>query len=149
MEEHFQIRPVGVMHSTLKTRQDARDADSKENIGEIEIFEEFQQGLSDLKDFSHIVVLFWMHKARFESLKVRPLYHPEKLRGVFATRHPDRPNPIGLTIAELLEIKGNRLKIRGFDMIDATPILDIKPYTEYYVKKPYKSGWLSGKKFPF
>jgi tRNA-Thr(GGU) m(6)t(6)A37 methyltransferase TsaA len=149
MEEHFQIRPIGVTHSSLKTRQDAKDCNTKENVGEIEIFEEYQQGLSDLGGFSHIVVIFWMHKAKFESLKVRPIFHPERLRGVFATRHPDRPNPIGITIAELIEVKGNKLEIKGFDMLDGTPVLDIKPYTEYYIKEPYKRGWLSGKKFPW
>ncbi len=149
MEEHYKIKPIGVVHSQLKTRKEARDSDTKENIAEIEILEDYQQGLSDLKNFSHIVILFWMHKAKFDSLKVRPIYHPEKLRGVFATRHPDRPNPIGITIAELLEVKGNKLKVKGIDMLDETPIIDIKPYTEYYKKEPYKCGWLNGKRFPW
>lgn len=148
MEEAFRVRPVGVVHSQCKTGEQARDADMRESIGEIEIFEEFLQGMSDLKDFSHIVVIFWMHRAGFDSLKVRPIYHPEKLRGVFATRHPDRPNPIGITIVELLNVRGNRLKVKGVDMLDGTPVLDIKPYTEYYRREPYKSGWLSGKEFP-
>jgi tRNA-Thr(GGU) m(6)t(6)A37 methyltransferase TsaA len=149
MERNFQVRSIGLVHSAFKTKEEARDCGTKENIGEIEIFEEYQQGLSDLKDFSHIVILFWMHKSKFDSLKVRPIYHPEKLRGVFATRHPDRPNPIGMSIVELLDVKGNRLKARGIDMLDGTPVLDIKPYTEYYRKEPYKCGWLSGKKFPW
>jgi tRNA-Thr(GGU) m(6)t(6)A37 methyltransferase TsaA len=105
--------------------------------------------LSDIKDFSHIVVIFWMHRATFDSLKVRPIYHPEKLRGVFATRHPDRPNPIGITVAELLAVRGNKLKVKGIDILDGTPVLDIKPYTKYYSTEPYKCGWLDGRSFPW
>jgi tRNA-Thr(GGU) m(6)t(6)A37 methyltransferase TsaA len=86
-----------------------------------------------------------MHKASFKTLKVQPIYYTEKLRGVFATRHPDRPNPIGITVVELLERKEHILKVKGIDMLDGTPILDIKPYTKGYQKEPTKLGWLSEK----
>ena len=75
---------------------------------------------------SHSTLLF--HKSKGCSLRVRPLHH-EGVRGVFATRHPDRPNPIGFTIVELLERRGNVLRVRGVDMVDGTPVVDIKPHT--------------------
>lgn len=149
MEDHFQLTQIGIVHSEFTSRREAREHTTAESIGKIEIFKEFQEGLSDLEHFSHILVLFWMHKAKGVSLKVKPIYHPEKERGVFSTRHPDRPNPIGITVVEILEIKGNVMKVQGIDMIDGTPVLDIKPYTEYYIKEPHKCGWLSGRKFPW
>jgi tRNA-Thr(GGU) m(6)t(6)A37 methyltransferase TsaA len=149
MEYHFQVKPIGIVHSGFSSRREARDKTTAESIGEIEIFKEFEEGLADLNDFSHILVLFWMHKAKCGALKVKPIYHPEKLRGLFSTRHPDRPNPIGVTVVEILAIKGNVMKVKGIDMIDGTPVLDIKPYTEYYRKDPRKCGWLSDRKFPW
>lgn len=143
MNEFYRIKPIGIIRSSLKTREEVIDSEIDENMGEIEIFEEYEEGLSDLDGFSHIVIVFWMHISSFESLKVRPIYHPEKLRGVFATMHPDRPNPIGLTIVELLERRRNLLRVKGIDMVDGTPILDIKPYTKSYRKVPTKFGWLS------
>jgi tRNA (Thr-GGU) A37 N-methylase len=89
-----------------------------------------------------------MHKSTYRALKITPLYHPEKLRGIFATRHPDRPNPIAMTVLELLERRGSTLKVRGIDMLDGTPVLDIKPYTRRDKKDKAEFGWLSEKKFP-
>jgi tRNA-Thr(GGU) m(6)t(6)A37 methyltransferase TsaA len=89
-----------------------------------------------------------MHKSKFKSLKVQPLYHPEKLRGIFATRHPDRPNPIAMTVLELLERRGNILRVKGIDMLDGTPVLDVKPYSRRDKKDKTVFGWLSDKKFP-
>jgi len=142
MNNSYKVKPIGIVHSSFKTRKEVIDSTIDENVGEIEIFKEYEDGLSDLGGFSHIVVIFWMHKSSFRSLKVQPIYHPEKLRGVFATRHPDRPNPLGITVVELLERKGNILKVKGVDMINGTPILDIKPYTKSSQKVPTKFGWL-------
>ena len=142
MNNSYKVKPIGIVHSSFKTGKEVINSTIDENVGEIEIFKEYEDGLSDLGGFSYIVVIFWMHKSSFQSLKVQPIYHPEKLRGVFATRHPDRPNPLGITIVELLERIGNILKIKGVDMIDGTPILDIKPYTKSSQKAPTKFGWL-------
>ena len=146
MSVFYKVKPIGVCHSGLKTREEVIDSNTDENIGEIEIYKDYEDGLSDLEGFSHILVIFWMHKASFKSLKVRPLYHPEKLRGVFATRHPDRPNPIGITVVELLERKGNLLKVKGIDMIDGTPVLDIKPVTRRSQRVATRFGWLADKR---
>lgn len=142
MNNSYKVKPIGIVHSSFKTGKEVINSKTNENVGEIEIFKEYEDGLSDLGGFSHIVVIFWMHKSSFRSLKVQPIYHPEKLRGVFATRHPDRPNPLGITIVELLERKGNILKVKGVDMIDGTPILDVKPYTKRDQKVPAEFGWL-------
>jgi formylmethanofuran dehydrogenase subunit E len=125
-----------------------RQSNKDENVAEIEIFAEYAGGLDDIEGFSHIILLCWMHKATFRSLKVTPLYHPEKDRGVFATRHPNRPNPIAITTLELLERKGGILKVKGIDMLDGTPVLDIKPYTRRNGKPGAKFGWLSEENFP-
>ncbi len=86
-----------------------------------------------------------MHKSHFKSLKVSPIYFPEIPRGVFATRHPDRPNPIGITAVELVERKNNILKVKGIDMLDKTPVIDIKPYTLGDIKESVITGWLEKK----
>ena len=139
----YRITPIGIMHSNLKTRKDATNSKPAENIGEIEIFKKYEDGLTDIEGFSHLAVIFWMHKSSFKSLMVRPIHFPKEIHGVFATKHPNRPNPLGLTIVELLERTGNRLKVKGIDMIDNTPVLDIKPYTLSHVKIPTKFGWLT------
>lgn len=144
----IELQPIGVVHSGFKTREEVQRTDKDENVGEIEIFSEYADGLDDIEGFSHIILLCWMHKSIFRSLKVTPLYHPEKDRGVFATRHPDRPNPIAITTVKLLERKGNVLKVSGIDMLDETPVLDVKPYTRRDGKPGAKFGWLSEKKFP-
>jgi tRNA-Thr(GGU) m(6)t(6)A37 methyltransferase TsaA len=147
MGNQYKFQPIGYVHSELNTREEALGSKTAENIGTLEILPELEDGLSDLDGFSHIFVVFCLHKAKFRSLKIVPIYFPEKERGIFATRHPDRPNPIGVTIVELLERKGNVLKVRGVDMFDGTPILDIKPYMEKDIKKDAGFGWLTGKRF--
>jgi len=147
METRYEFKPIGYVHSDLTTREEALKSKTAENLGTLEILPEFEEGLSDLEGFSHIYVVFWLHKAVFKTLKVIPIFFPEKERGIFATRHPDRPNPIGVTIVELLEIEGNILKVKGVDMFDGTPILDIKPYMEREYKNNAKFGWLTGKRF--
>lgn len=148
MRTTFRARPIGIIHSDFKSREEVVNSNKDENVGKIEIFTEYEDGLDDIDGFSHIIVLCWMHKSTYRALKITPLYHPEKLRGIFATRHPDRPNPIAITTVELLERKGNVLKVSGIDMLDGTPVLDIKPYTRRDGKPDAKFGWLSEKKFP-
>jgi tRNA-Thr(GGU) m(6)t(6)A37 methyltransferase TsaA len=143
MKTIFRLNPIGTVHSKLKTRNDATSSKIDENIGEIEIYKKYENGLTDIEGFSHIVVIFWMHQSSFKSLRVRPIHFPNEIHGVFATKHPDRPNPLGLTVVELSGRKKNVLRVNGIDMIDGTPVLDIKPYTLSHVKIPTKFGWLS------
>ncbi|KPK64613.1 hypothetical protein AMJ83_02105 [candidate division WOR_3 bacterium SM23_42] len=144
----FELKPIGVVHSQFKSREEIANSNKDENVGTIEISSDYANGLDDIDGFSHIIIICWMHKSTYHSLKVRPIYHPEKLRGIFATRHPDRPNPIAITVLELLERKENILKVKGIDLLDGTPVLDIKPYTRRDRKDNAEFGWLSEKKYP-
>ena len=134
------IKPIGMIHSPYKSPEEV-PRECEPTIGDVVIFEEYEQGLQDIEGFSHLIILWIFHKSNGYSLLVKPLHH-EDLHGVFATRHPNRPNPIGFTVVELLERKRNKLKIRGIDALDETPVIDIKPYTLRDIKEKTKTGWL-------
>lgn len=143
----IKLKPIGVIHSPFKKKEDIdskKYADSRgfDSVqGELEIFKEYEDGLKDTDGFSHLIVLFVFHKSEGYRLHTKPLLE-DTLRGVFSTRSPHRPNPIGLTVVKVIERKGNMVKVSGVDMIDGTPILDIKPYTPRDQKSPIKLGWL-------
>ena len=110
-------------------------------IAELVIHEEYVQGLDDLDGFSHIYVLFHIHKAKGVALKVKPFLDTQD-RGIFATRSPTRPNPIGLSIVEIDHIEGQRIFVKGIDLLNDTPIIDIKPYIQSFDNiKGTKDGW--------
>ncbi len=146
----IKLKPIGIIHSPFKKKEDVESkkyADSRgfDSIqGELEIFKEYEEGLKDVEGFSHLVVLFAFHKSDGYKLHTKPLLGGI-LRGVFATRTPNRPNPIGMTVVNVIERKGNRLKVSGIDMLEGTPILDIKPYTSRDQKSRIKLGWLKKK----
>jgi len=124
-----------------------RQASKSVQIAEIEVFEEYAGGLKDIDGFSHIVVLYWLHKSQGYSLLVVTPWDA-KPHGFFTTRSPRRPNPIGLSVVELIERKGNILRVKGIDACDGTPLLDIKPYVPEFDEKEMrevKIGWLEGK----
>lgn len=143
-EMMIEIKPIGVIHSPFKTVKDMPiQSYRSKRIGKIEVFKEFEDGLKDLEGFSHIIILYYFHKAEDEKLLVSP-YLDKTLHGVFATRYPNRPNRIGISVLKLLERKGNVLKVDGIDVTDETPLLDIKPYvSKFDVRKNVKNGWLS------
>jgi tRNA-Thr(GGU) m(6)t(6)A37 methyltransferase TsaA len=129
----LRLSPIGIVRSPFKSAEDVpRDCGSI--VGKIEVFEEYELGLNGIEKVSHLIVLWLFHKSGGYSLRVKPLHH-EGIRGVFATRHPNRPNPIGFTVVELVERKRNMLRVRGIDMVEGTPVLDIKPHA--YI---WKSG---------
>jgi len=110
--------------------------------GTAEVLPEFAAGLKDLEGFSHVILLYYLHEVRRVDLVVTPFLGSEP-RGVFATRAPTRPNPIGLSIVKLLRIEGNRLYLGNVDILDGTPLLDIKPYVpEFDQPTDVRSGWL-------
>ena len=110
--------------------------------GELEILPEFEAGLADIEGFSHLYVIWAFDRSEgFELYGKTPA--DEKPHGVFATRSPRRPNPIALTVVELLCREGRRLKVRGVDMLDGTPILDIKPYMSNVPEGKLRRGWLA------
>ena len=114
--------------------------------GTVEIYPEFKAGLADLDGFSHIILLCHLHISKPFRLQVIPFLDDEA-RGLFATRAPSRPNPIGLSIVKLNGIQDNILSIEEIDLLDGTPVLDIKPYVgEFDERKDVRVGWLEGVK---
>lgn len=113
--------------------------------GAIELYTEYVEGLQDLEGFSHIILIYHFHLSEGYSLKVKP-FMDENLRGIFSTRAPKRPNPIGISVVRLIKIEGAVLQIEDVDIVDGTPLLDIKPYVpEFDVHEVEKIGWLSEK----
>ncbi len=140
-------QPIGTIHSPFQTVQGMpiQPAGAKGVQGTIEINPEYVDGLQDLKGFSHIILIYHFHLSRHYSLKVKP-FLDDKPRGVFATRAPKRPNPIGISVVRLVRVKDAILHIEDIDIVDGTPLLDIKPYVlEFDVHGVYQTGWLSKK----
>ena len=143
VKDVIQTRPIGVVHSGFKKREDVprKGPISYQAIGEIEIFKEYEKGLKDIEGFSHLVILWIFHRSKAYHLLVEPLAYKGEI-GVLATCHPDRPNPIGVTVVELIDRDKNRLRVKGVDMVDGSPVVDIKPYVRAYVRKNIRLGWL-------
>ena len=140
MDERLKI--IGVIHTPYKTIESApyqgRFADE---VCKIEVFKEYERGLKDIEQASHLIVLYWLDKANREVL-LEHTPHDTNIHGVFATRSQNRPNPIGFSVVELIERKGNILKIKGIDALDKTPLLDIKPYSsEIDAVSGVRIGW--------
>ena len=110
--------------------------------GVLEILPEFEAGLADIEGFSHLFVIWVFDRAEGFELFAAPPFD-ERPHGVFSTRSPRRPNPIALTVVELLRREGPRLHVRGVDMLDGTPILDIKPYMSSIPQETLRRGWLA------
>jgi tRNA-Thr(GGU) m(6)t(6)A37 methyltransferase TsaA len=147
MDDQIIYRPIGTIHSpfTEAKKMPIQPAAAKGIEGTIDIKPEFENGLKDLDGFSHIILLYHLHLSKGFSLEVIP-FLDDKLRGVFATRAPRRPNAIGLSIVRLVNIEKNRLYIRNVDIVDGTPLLDIKPYVpEFDDQEAERIGWLSDK----
>jgi tRNA-Thr(GGU) m(6)t(6)A37 methyltransferase TsaA len=123
------LEPIGVIRTPYRRRENIpRQGRLSQEPCEIEVFPQYSAGLRDLEQCSHLFVLFWLHLSdRTKLIGVPP--HDGREHGVFATRSPHRPNPIALDIVELLEVKGNRLKVKGMDALDGSTLLDIKPYS--------------------
>jgi len=149
----LRLRPVGVVRSPYREPADlpppafAPPRFFERSKGTIEVFPEFAPGLDGLEGFSHIIVLFQFHRAGAAKLKVRPPGEAEP-RGVFASRSPHRPNPLGLSVLKLLRRRGRTLEVSGLDLIDETPVLDIKPYTRRDRKSHIRTGWIEMRRRP-
>ncbi|MBV5318453.1 MAG: tRNA (N6-threonylcarbamoyladenosine(37)-N6)-methyltransferase TrmO [Desulfobulbaceae bacterium] len=126
--EQPQLQIIGVLHGDITTLTDApKNFDISERVGTLEIFPAYQAGLEGIVAGQTIVVLFWLHQSSRDILKVYPRGDRSRgLRGVFATRSPVRPNPIAISELKVLAIDGNRLEVAGLDILDGTPIIDIK-----------------------
>jgi len=137
-------KPIGIMHSpfTIPEGTPIQSLSAKGAVADIEIYNEYAEGLKDLDGFSHIYVLYHLHLSGEGSLSVIP-FLDTKYHGVFATRSPRRPNPIGISVVELMGIHKNILHIRNIDILDGTPVLDLKPYVPAFdVFATSKNGWI-------
>jgi tRNA (adenine37-N6)-methyltransferase len=138
------VRPIGFVRSPFsETHQVPRGLGAKhEDEGILEILPEFEPGLKDIDGFSHLFILWVFDRNEgYELVGTPPC--DTRPHGVFASRSPYRPNPIGLTVVRLLSREGNRLHVRGVDMVEGTPILDIKPYMSSVPESELKRGWLA------
>jgi tRNA-Thr(GGU) m(6)t(6)A37 methyltransferase TsaA len=140
----IEYNAIGLIHSLFKTIEGTpiQPSRAKNARGTVELFAEYAAGLRDLDGFSHVILIYHLHKSRPYRLTVTPFLDKQP-RGLFATRAPNRPNPIGLSVVELLKIDGNVLSVEGVDMLDQTPLLDIKPYVgEFDRRDNIRLGWL-------
>jgi len=142
----FRMEPIGTVRSPYTdTTQIPKGRGAEHRAeGALEVLPRFEAGLQDIEGFSHLYVLWLFDRAQsFELLTTTPT--DTTAHGVFATRAPRRPNPIGLTVVTLLRREGCKLHVRGVDMLDGTPILDIKPYLSSVPEAELRRGWLEGK----
>ena len=138
-------KPIGIIHSPFLEREGMpiQPCGGLGIRGHIELFEDYQEGLKDLVGFSHIILIYHFHESHEFSLLVKPFLDHE-LRGVFATRAPRRPNPIGMSVVALERIENGKIFIQNIDILDGTPLLDIKPYVpEFDSVENVEIGWLS------
>ncbi len=145
--EKIEYVPIGIVRSPFKTVEGTpiQPVGAKGVRGRIELREEFIPGLKDLEGFSHLILIYHFHLSRGFDLEVKPFLDTER-RGVFATRAPKRPNSIGISVVKLLSIEGGCLTIEDVDVLDGTPLIDIKPYVPQFDSKDNcEIGWFAGK----
>ena len=143
----IKFEPIGIINTPFKDKKTApiQPGRSKGAEGIVTLLPQYKDGLKDLNGFSHIYLLFHFHKSEGYSMHVTP-YLDNQLHGLFATRSPNRPCGIGLSIVRLLKIEGNKIYIKDADMLDGSPLLDIKPYVDRFDRHTeIEIGWLKGK----
>lgn len=140
------ISPIGIIHSPYKRIEEIPCQGYKSEMkGEIKVYKEYEKGLKDVDGFSHLIILYVFHKAKSYSLLGRP-FLDNNLKGIFAIRGPNRPNHIGLSVVRLLKVNKNKLIVGNIDVLNGTPLLDIKPYVPRFdLREDVKIGWLTGK----
>ncbi|MDP2181685.1 MAG: tRNA (N6-threonylcarbamoyladenosine(37)-N6)-methyltransferase TrmO [Actinomycetota bacterium] len=140
------LTPIGVIHTPLSSKEDApiQGAFRPEAVGTVELVAEYAEGLADVDGFSHLILLYAFDRAASVEM-VRDTFLADTPHGLFATRHPARPNPIGLTVVRLVSVDGAVLTVAGVDMLDGTPLLDVKPYIARFDAFPdADEGWIAG-----
>ena len=140
----FTIQPIGRIETPFDTLEGMpiQPSGAVNVTGTIVVDEAYEQGLRDLEGFSHIILLYYFHQSKGYNLTVKPFLDDQK-RGLFSTRAPRRPNPIGLSIVRLIKIEANQLTIKGIDVLNGTPLIDIKPYVPSFDTKDVTAvGWL-------
>ncbi|MBU2052513.1 tRNA (N6-threonylcarbamoyladenosine(37)-N6)-methyltransferase TrmO [Patescibacteria group bacterium] len=141
--EKITLTPIGIVkNNTHKTRFGS----FKNEVSEIVLKKKFTKALTGIEDYSHLIIVFWMDKMKDKVITHRPQGNPDvPIVGIFSCRCPQRPNPIAVTTVKLLSRKGNKLKVKGLDILNKTPIIDIKPYWPVYdeVKRAKIPKWVS------
>ena len=147
MIDTITYRPIGIIHSSFKETvgMPIQAAAATGVAGSIALEPSYAEGLKDIEGFSHLILLYHLHLVREFKLIVHP-YLDDLPHGIFATRAPRRPNPIGLSIVRLVGVNGAQLEIQDVDVVDGTPLLDIKPWVpEFDVREGARIGWIAGK----
>ena len=147
MSDYILYQPIGIIHSPFKTVEGIpiQPCGAEGVQGSIEIDDEYVAGMKDLNDFSHIILVYHLHLVKGYSLDVVP-FLDSRSHGVFATRAPKRPNPIGISVVEILRIRDNMIYVANIDVIDGTPLLDIKPHVNMFDSvEREKIGWYHGR----
>jgi len=142
------LHPIGIIHSPYATKEETpiQGTFRPDGMGTIEVFPEYEEGLKDIETFSHLILIYLFHKAG-ELKLVRQTFLDDEAHGVFASRHPCRPNGLGITVVTVLKRDGNQLEVSGIDVLDGTPLIDIKPYIPRFDCFPEASeGWVASKK---
>ena len=141
----IEFQPIGIIHTpfTELAGMPIQPAGAAGVEGTVEVFAEFREGLQDLDGFSHIILLYHLHRSKGFTMRVIP-FLDTRLRGVFATRAPKRPNPIGLSVVRLQRVADSVLYVENVDILDGTPLIDIKPYVpEFDEQAQVRTGWLA------
>ena len=142
--DEIKYKPIGVIHSPFKEPKGTpiQPAAAKGIRGTVEVFPEYVRGLKDIDGFSHLILVYHFHLSQGVSLEAKP-YMDNKVHGVFAIRSPRRPNPIGISVVRLVRVEESILHIQDIDIVDGTPLLDIKPYVpQFDIQEVEKVGWL-------
>jgi len=143
----IEYKPIGIIRSPYQSLigMPIQPAGAEGVAGTVEIDAQYREGIKDLSGFSHIILIYHFHMAKSPSLLTRP-YLDDEPHGIFSTRYPARPNPIGISVVRLLNVEEHVLHIEEVDILDGTPLLDIKPYVpEFDVRQVESIGWLSGR----
>lgn len=132
-DDIIRYKPIGIIHTEYtEQRSTPIQGIYSKSKGAVEVFTEYAAGLKDLEGFSHIILIYHFHRAGKPSLITHPFIDNKAERGIFAIRHYNRPNPIGISVVRLAGIKNNILEVDGIDVLDGTPLLDIKPYISLF-----------------
>jgi tRNA-Thr(GGU) m(6)t(6)A37 methyltransferase TsaA len=143
----YLMRPIGMIHSPFTEKSETPIQPSRSQaIGRVELYPQFTDGLQDIEGFSHLILLYVFHRASKYSLQVTP-FLDDQLRGLFSTRYPSRPNPIGISTVRFVSRDSNGFEVEGIDVLDGTPLLDIKPYMpEFDIRENVSAGWYETRK---
>lgn len=142
--KEVKYRPIGIIHSPFEGPEGTpiQPAGARGINGSVEVFPQYTEGLKDVEGFSHIILIYHFHLSGESSLTAKP-YMDTESHGVFAMRGPSRPNSIGISVVRLVKVEENILRIQDVDIVDGTPLLDIKPYVPEFDTKDVESiGWL-------